>query len=142
MVETDCPTLRTDPTCRTWMRSVKSVYGTSPWDVHKLEGLLQLQSRRWQTVLPIGIPHLLTEDDVYDGHFIPAGTIVVANQWYTFRRVAGRLLSYKCLTGQCLGTLSNILNLKFSSQSVSYQRMENAPQWTRVTSHLVLDGGA
>ncbi|KLO06514.1 CyP450 monooxygenase [Schizopora paradoxa] len=36
---------------------------------------------RWNQPLPLGIPHFLTEDDVYGGHFIPAGTIVAANQW-------------------------------------------------------------
>ena len=28
-----------------------------------------------------GMPHRLTEDDVYDGYFIPAGSIVFANSW-------------------------------------------------------------
>lgn len=36
---------------------------------------------RWNQPLPLGIPHLLTEDDTYNGYFLPAGTTVVANQW-------------------------------------------------------------
>lgn len=32
----------------------------------------------------IGVPHLLTEDDEYKGYRIPAGTTVIANQWYDF----------------------------------------------------------
>ncbi|KAF6761954.1 hypothetical protein DFP72DRAFT_803115 [Ephemerocybe angulata] len=31
--------------------------------------------------LPIGLPHMLSEDDEYNGYFLPAGTIVVGNTW-------------------------------------------------------------
>ncbi|KAI0034413.1 cytochrome P450 [Vararia minispora EC-137] len=36
---------------------------------------------RWGPVGPIDIPHLLMEDDVYNGYFIPKGSIVFANIW-------------------------------------------------------------
>ncbi|KAG8966453.1 hypothetical protein FRB90_010959, partial [Tulasnella sp. 427] len=36
---------------------------------------------RWSPAGPIGVPHRLTEDDVYDGYFIPKGTSVFANLW-------------------------------------------------------------
>ncbi|KAJ7302126.1 cytochrome P450 [Mycena albidolilacea] len=36
---------------------------------------------RWAPVGPIGLPHRLMEDDCYDGHFIPKGSIVIANVW-------------------------------------------------------------
>lgn len=36
---------------------------------------------RWHQPLPLGVPHLLTEDDTYNGYFLPAGTTVAANQW-------------------------------------------------------------
>ncbi|KAJ7737690.1 cytochrome P450 [Mycena metata] len=36
---------------------------------------------RWAPVGPIGLPHQLVEDDYYDGHFIPKGSIVIANVW-------------------------------------------------------------
>lgn len=36
---------------------------------------------RWNPVLPAGVPHRTTDDDVYEGYFIPSGTIVFANQW-------------------------------------------------------------
>jgi len=36
---------------------------------------------RWNPVLPFAIPHKLTQDDIYDGYLIPAGTIVVGNTW-------------------------------------------------------------
>lgn len=31
---------------------------------------------------PIGVPHLLTEDDTYNGYFIPSDTVVIANLWF------------------------------------------------------------
>lgn len=39
------------------------------------------ESLRWRPVLPMGIPHRTTEDDWYEGMFIPKGTICLANQW-------------------------------------------------------------
>ncbi|KAG2127550.1 cytochrome P450 [Suillus bovinus] len=36
---------------------------------------------RWQPVVPLGIPHATLSDDVYDGYFIPKGTIVTYNTW-------------------------------------------------------------
>lgn len=36
---------------------------------------------RFIVVVPLGVAHATTEDDVYDGHFIPKGAIVMANQW-------------------------------------------------------------
>jgi len=37
---------------------------------------------RWHPVLPIGIPHYSTEDDIVGKYFIPKGTIVIGNTWY------------------------------------------------------------
>jgi cytochrome P450 len=37
---------------------------------------------RWRPVAPLGIPHQLTEDDWYDGMFIPKGTICIPNVWH------------------------------------------------------------
>jgi Cytochrome P450 len=31
---------------------------------------------------PAGIPHRVTQDDSYEGYFIPAGSIVIGNIWY------------------------------------------------------------
>jgi len=30
---------------------------------------------------PVGVPHATSEDDVYEGYFIPKGSIVIANAW-------------------------------------------------------------
>ncbi|KAJ3478419.1 hypothetical protein NLI96_g9762 [Meripilus lineatus] len=37
---------------------------------------------RWATIAPIGFPRATTQDDVYRGYFIPAGTIILENVWY------------------------------------------------------------
>ncbi|KAF8987969.1 cytochrome P450 [Cyathus striatus] len=39
------------------------------------------ETLRWKTVAPVGVPHRSVEDDWYEGHFIPKGTIVIPNQW-------------------------------------------------------------
>jgi cytochrome P450 len=36
---------------------------------------------RWQPTTPLAMPHKTVHDDIYDGHFIPAGSIVVGNLW-------------------------------------------------------------
>ncbi|KAH9924289.1 CyP450 monooxygenase [Epithele typhae] len=39
------------------------------------------ESLRWQNVLPLGVHHTTTEDTVYDGYFIPKGTMLFPNTW-------------------------------------------------------------
>ncbi|KZV60974.1 cytochrome P450 [Peniophora sp. CONT] len=39
------------------------------------------EALRWRPVDPVGLPHCSIEDDHYEGHFIPKGTIVIANVW-------------------------------------------------------------
>ncbi|KAG2089464.1 cytochrome P450 [Suillus discolor] len=36
---------------------------------------------RWNPPGPLGIAHATSNDDVYDGYFIPKGAIVMVNQW-------------------------------------------------------------
>ncbi|KAI9439716.1 cytochrome P450 [Lactarius indigo] len=36
---------------------------------------------RWNPLAPLGFPHLLTENDVYNGYFIPAGSMIFFNSW-------------------------------------------------------------
>ncbi|KAI0794842.1 cytochrome P450 [Abortiporus biennis] len=36
---------------------------------------------RWSPVAPLAVPHMATNDDIYNGYFIPAGTIVLGNTW-------------------------------------------------------------
>ncbi|KAF6761857.1 cytochrome P450 [Ephemerocybe angulata] len=35
---------------------------------------------RWRPVSAIGLPHLSTEDDVYNGYYIPKNTLIIPNQ--------------------------------------------------------------
>uniref|UniRef100_A0A0W0F308 Cytochrome p450 n=1 Tax=Moniliophthora roreri TaxID=221103 RepID=A0A0W0F308_MONRR len=37
------------------------------------------EAMRWRPVAPIGVPHASLEDDVYEGYFIPKGSIIVPN---------------------------------------------------------------
>ncbi|KAI5115858.1 hypothetical protein M0805_003824 [Coniferiporia weirii] len=39
------------------------------------------ETLRWQPVTPLGVAHCATEDDVYNGYFIPSGTTVLPNVW-------------------------------------------------------------
>ena len=36
---------------------------------------------RWHPVAPLGVAHRVSEDDVFNDYFIPAGSIVVGNTW-------------------------------------------------------------
>ncbi|KAJ3570794.1 hypothetical protein NP233_g4169 [Leucocoprinus birnbaumii] len=39
------------------------------------------ESFRWKPVVPTGLPHMTSEDDVYKGYFIPKGSIIMGNSW-------------------------------------------------------------
>ncbi|KAI0754774.1 O-methylsterigmatocystin oxidoreductase [Daedaleopsis nitida] len=39
------------------------------------------EALRWHNVTPVGIPHRTLEDDVINGFFIPAGTVLIPNVW-------------------------------------------------------------
>ena len=43
------------------------------------------EALRWRPVGPLGVPHGSTEDDWYEGMFIPKGTICLANIWHMNR---------------------------------------------------------
>lgn len=36
---------------------------------------------RWRPIAPLAIPHATTEDNIYDGFFIPKSAVVIANTW-------------------------------------------------------------
>ncbi|KAI0470582.1 cytochrome P450 [Xylariaceae sp. FL0804] len=46
-----------------------------------LEAVL-LEAFRWFTIVPMGLAHLTTADDVYNGYFIPKGSVVLPNIWW------------------------------------------------------------
>lgn len=39
------------------------------------------ETLRWNPIAPICIPHMLTEEDIYEGHQIPKGAVVIPNIW-------------------------------------------------------------
>ncbi|KAN0097103.1 Cytochrome P450 [Tylopilus felleus] len=41
-----------------------------------------LEVLRWNVVTPIGIPHMVTEEDEYPGYRIPKGTTILGNTWH------------------------------------------------------------
>ncbi|KAJ3478808.1 hypothetical protein NLI96_g9500 [Meripilus lineatus] len=43
-----------------------------------LECVIQ-ESERWHTVVPLGVPHRVMEDDIYRGMLIPKGSVVISN---------------------------------------------------------------
>ena len=43
------------------------------------------EALRWRPVAPLGVPHQSTEDDWYDGMFIPKGTLCLTNVWHMNR---------------------------------------------------------
>lgn len=42
------------------------------------------ETLRWHPVAPMGIPHLCTQDDIYEGYRIPEGSLIMPNIWYSF----------------------------------------------------------
>ncbi|KAG6331183.1 hypothetical protein ID866_7904 [Astraeus odoratus] len=39
------------------------------------------ESMRWHPVFPLGVPHSTTTSDIYNGYYIPKGSIVIFNVW-------------------------------------------------------------
>jgi len=39
------------------------------------------ESMRWNLVVPLALPHMATNDDEYDGYYIPKGTVMIGNAW-------------------------------------------------------------
>ncbi|QRV83120.1 cytochrome P450 family protein [Ceratobasidium sp. AG-Ba] len=39
------------------------------------------ESLRWHSPLPLGVPHVCSQDDVYKGYMVPKGAIVFGNVW-------------------------------------------------------------
>ena len=48
---------------------------------------VMLETHRWHPVVPMGVPHASTKEDVYHGYRIPKGAILLPNQWYILHRI-------------------------------------------------------
>jgi cytochrome P450 len=44
-----------------------------------IQRLLRRSTFRWHPPAPLSLPHATSEDDIYEGMFIPAGSTVIAN---------------------------------------------------------------
>lgn len=63
------------------LKEVSRLYQVTPLGRNELPAFtLYFRLLVLRTVL-IAVPHSLLEDDVYDGYFIPKGTIVIGNSW-------------------------------------------------------------
>ncbi|QRV85544.1 cytochrome P450 family protein [Ceratobasidium sp. AG-Ba] len=66
---------------------IDAVVGSSRLPTIKDKGRLPYVDRlieevlRWRPVAPMGMPHASIQDDIYEGFFIPKGTIVIPNVW-------------------------------------------------------------
>ncbi|KIJ31579.1 hypothetical protein M422DRAFT_185734 [Sphaerobolus stellatus SS14] len=43
------------------------------------------ETLRWHALLPVGVAHMASEDDIINGYFIPKGTIMFGNSWTLLR---------------------------------------------------------
>lgn len=37
---------------------------------------------RWHPVAPLGLPHMTTDNDIFNGYLIPKGALIISNIWY------------------------------------------------------------
>jgi hypothetical protein len=51
------------------------------WDSLPYTEALLREVLRWRPVLPLGVAHAITEDDVFKGHLIPKGSVIMTNVW-------------------------------------------------------------
>lgn len=73
------PTLATKIRCRTSLRSSKKCCdGTLS---HQSVRITLHHSPSQQAYFLPAVPHRLIVDDVYEGYFLPAGSIVIGNSW-------------------------------------------------------------
>ena len=82
----------------------------------------------WRPVAPFGMPHAATEEDWYEGMYIPKSTVCIPNAWHCNHDMTGRYLAMTRMN---------------SSQSDASMRTENiclgpSKRTRQDTSHLAL----
>ena len=40
-----------------------------------------LELLRWLPITPLNVPHASSEEDVFEGFYIPKGSVIMVNQW-------------------------------------------------------------
>lgn len=66
---------------------IDAIIGHDRLPIHSDEDLLPYvgavvkEVLRWSPIAPLAIPHSVMSDDIYEGYFIPAGSIVLGNCW-------------------------------------------------------------
>ena len=88
------------------------------------------------------IPHMATNDDEYDGYYIPKGTILFGGTWQVWK-ING---TYLCFDSLFLGPYCmtpKFLTIPWSTSLNGIWRMENSTQiwWIGTLWHLVTDAG-
>ncbi|EWG52463.1 hypothetical protein FVEG_11206 [Fusarium verticillioides 7600] len=54
----------------------------SDWTILPYANAVVKEILRWNPVVPMGLPHTSTEDDVFEGYFIPKDALIMPNIWY------------------------------------------------------------
>ena len=100
------------------------------------------ESLRWHNVLPSGVSHSTSQDMVYDGYFIPAGTILMPNTWYALfcsnKNVAEQVVGHVCTIRLCTRNPPVSYQIDSSTAKVSWTLTSAIQQ----SSYSVTDGGA
>lgn len=63
-------------------------------------------------IAPMGVPHLLREDDVHNGFLIPKGAIIIPNIWQVFFYWCLEVPFIPLLIGSCAEIHESILTLR------------------------------
>ncbi|KAJ6621897.1 cytochrome P450 [Mycena sp. CBHHK59/15] len=97
---------------------------------------------RWRPVAPLGVAHAATEDDIYNGYFIPKGTTVLSNIWAivhdeSIYPEADKFNPERFLDvdGQLNGS-DNILTFGFGRRACVGRHVADATVWAAVVSVL------
>ncbi|KAJ3820431.1 cytochrome P450 [Lentinula raphanica] len=53
--------------------------------LHETMRRARILTQKWQPTTPAGLPHLVSEEDVYNGYRIPKNSIVITNMWAMMR---------------------------------------------------------
>ena len=85
---------------------------------------LALEVLRSHVVAPTGVPHRVMEDDVYEGYFIPKGSLVLANLWCVVWEGSGVMRALMREKGSCCTTSGRIVGPWSSGRRGSSRRYQ------------------